>query len=159
MAPLGSPSLLTGKVVPFLIVSLVQTGLLFVCGRILFGMSWGKEPWLLLPVILCTSMAATSLGLLVATLVRSDSQVSAYATTVVIIMAGISGCFMPRQWLPDAMQTISLVTPHAWSLIAYDDILNKATPHPAVVLQSCIWLAAFALLYFILGTWRFARST
>ena len=38
------------------------------CGKLLFGMSWGNAPWLLLPVIVCTSMAATALGLLVATI-------------------------------------------------------------------------------------------
>ena len=66
---------------------------------------------MLIPVIVATSMAATALGLLVATLVRSESQVSAYATILVITMGGISGCFTPRQWLPDAMREFSLTTP------------------------------------------------
>ena len=85
---------------------------------------------MLLPVIFCTSMSATALGLLVATMVRSESQVSAYATILVITMGGVSGCFTPRKWLPDAMREFSLTTPHAWSLMAYEELLCKAAPDP-----------------------------
>ncbi len=115
----------------------------------------GTNPWMLIPVIVATSMAATALGLLVATLVRSESQVSAYATILVITMGGISGCFTPRQWLPDAMREFSLTTPHAWSLIAYDELLTKAVPDPRIVFECCAMLIAFAVVFFIAGSMRF----
>lgn len=153
--PVSSTSLILGKVVPYFLISLVQSALLFVAGRIMFGMSWGEEPWLLFPVVISTSAAATGLGMLIATVVRSEAQVTSVAMLVVLAMAGISGCFTPRDWLPEAMQTMSLATPHAWALIAYDQILN--TPHPALeqVWQCCGWLWAFAAVYFVLGWWRF----
>jgi ABC-2 type transport system permease protein len=155
MAPINPISLLAGKTLPFLFISLIQTAVLFVCGRVIFAFSWGTEPLMLIPVIISTSLAATALGLLVATLVRSESQVSAYATILVITMGGISGCFTPRQWLPDAMREFSLTTPHAWSLIAYDEILTKAVPDPRVVFESCAMLVAFAVVFFIAGSMRF----
>jgi ABC-2 type transport system permease protein len=154
-APVSSTGLLAGKTVPFYFISLAQSGLLFLCGKLLFGMSWGPQPAMLLPVIACTSLAATGLGLLIATLVRTDQQVSAYGNVVVITMAGISGCFMPREWLPDAMQTASLVTPHAWALIAYDELLSTSDPNLWIVLRSCTALAGFAAAFFVLGSWRF----
>lgn len=157
IAPLGPSSVLAGKVVPFFIVSVVQTVLLFLCGRFLFDMSWGPEPWLLGPVIVCTSMAATGLGLLIATWVRTDSQVSAYANFVVITMAGISGCFMPRDWLPPEMLTVSLATPHAWALIAYEQILQEAHPDVWTVFGSSGMLALFAAVFFAVGCLRFGR--
>ena len=85
---------------------------------------------MLLPIILTCSAAATGLGLLVATLVDSEAQVSAYSTSVVILLAGISGCFMPRDWLPETVQTLSLATPHAWALIGYDEVLTAPRPKP-----------------------------
>ncbi len=144
-----------GKTVPFFIVSVVQTLLLFLAGRMLFGMSWGTEPWLLIPVIFATSMSATTLGLMVATVVKTDSQVSAYATSVMIVMAGISGCFLPRDWLPDMMKTISLGTPHAWALMAYREILTTEHPRLGEVFQYCSVLAGFSAVYFLFGAWRF----
>ncbi len=155
IAPIKPTSLLAGKTYPFLIISLVQTAILFLCGRLIFDFSWGTRPWLLVPVIVTTSLAATSLGLLVATLVRSESQVSAYATILVITMGGISGCFTPRQWLPDAMREFSLITPHAWSLIAYEELLGKVVPDVRVVFECCAMLLAFAVVFFIAGSFRF----
>jgi ABC-2 type transport system permease protein len=157
IAPITPVSVLAGKTIPFLIVSLIQAVLLFVCGKLVYQMSWGANPWMLLPVIVCTSLAATALGLLVATLVRNDAQVSAYANAVVIIMAGISGCFMPRDWLPDVMKEISLFTPHAWALIAYYQLLNVPKPDLTVVYESCAMLFGFAVLYFTLGCVRFGK--
>ena len=158
LAPIKPTSLLAGKTVPFLIISLAQTVLLFVCGKLLFGMSWGSSPWLLLPVIFCTSVAATSLGLLVATVVRTESQVSAIANLVVITMAGISGCFMPRKWLPDLLKQISKATPHAWSLMAYDQLLATPVPDVTLVVECCVWLIAFGGLFFLTGSLRFAHT-
>ncbi len=155
IAPVPPTGVILGKTVPFFIVSVVQTVLLFLTGRLLFGMSWGVEPWLLIPVILSTSMAATTLGLMVATLVKTDAQISAYANFVVIVMAGISGCFLPRDWLPDLMKTISLGTPHAWALIGYREILTKDHPRHAEVFQCCGMMVAFSAIYFAVGAWRF----
>jgi len=155
IAPVPNWAILVGKTMPFLIVSLLQTAVLFIAGKLLFGMSWGASPWMLLPIIFSTSAAATGLGLLIATLVRSDSQVSAYATTAVIILAGISGCFMPRKWLPDLMQQISLATPHAWALIAYDQLLANGSPNLAIVWQCAGVLMGFAAGFFLVGILRF----
>jgi ABC-2 type transport system permease protein len=155
IAPVRPISILSGKTMPFLILSVAQTLLLFVCGRIIFDFSWGAYPLMLLPVIFCTSMAATALGLLVATCVTSESQVSAYATILVITMGGISGCFTPRKWLPDAMRELSLTTPHAWSLMAYEELLSKASPDPRMIFECCMMLVAFAVVFFIAGSVRF----
>jgi ABC-2 type transport system permease protein len=155
MAPISEFQIVIGKTLPFLMISLVQCGALFLFGRLLFGMSWGTQPWLLLPVMITTSLSATGLGLLVATIVRTDSQVSAYANFLVITLAGISGCFMPREWLPQGMQTFSLATPHAWALLAYDHVLNDATPSLLEVAKTCAALAGFAAVFLGLGVWRF----
>ncbi|MBI1314353.1 ABC transporter permease subunit, partial [bacterium] len=155
LAPISRSGLLLGKTIPFFIVSLVQSALLFVFGRVLFGMSWGTAPAGLIPVIVCTSLAATALGLLVATLARTESQVSAYGNFLVITMAGISGCFMPRNWQPQLMQKLGLITPHAWALIGYDQLLVQEHLNAAVIGRSCAMLLVFAAAFFAVGWWRF----
>jgi ABC-2 type transport system permease protein len=154
MAPITRTGMMIGKTVPFLVISLVQTGLLFLAGKWLFGMDWGPRPTLLLPVMFCTSVAATSLGLMVATIVRTEAQVSAYGNFLVLTMAGISGCMMPRTWQSELMQKVGLITPHAWALIAYDQILNRPDPEVSVVVKSCLVMLAFAGGFFAIGWWR-----
>lgn len=153
--PVSPTALTLGKVAPYFLISLVQSALLFLAGRLMFGMNWGVQPWLLLPVIFATSAAATGLGMLIATVVRSEAQVTSVAMLVVLAMAGVSGCFTPRDWLPEAMQQFSLATPHAWALIAYDQILNTPAPDLRVVWQCTAWLLGFAAVYFAIGLWRF----
>ncbi|MHC4876607.1 MAG: ABC transporter permease [Planctomycetota bacterium] len=157
IAPVSAFDVVIGKTLPFLVISLLQCGSLFLVGRLLFGMSWGQSPWLLLPILLCTSLAATGLGLLVSTSVRTDSQVSAYANFLVITLAGISGCFMPRDWLPETMQSISLAVPHAWALIAFREALADRPADVTVIARACLVLTGFATAFLTIGCWRFRR--
>ena len=162
MAPLRPSSVLVGKTIPFLLISLLQTIILFVFGRVLFGMTWGNEPWLLLPVIFFTSLAATGLGLVIAMVVKTDSQVSSYSNLIVIMMAGISGCIIPSDWMSSAfLRNASLATPHYWSLNAFGELLKAETPRLSIVAESCGVLLAFAAFFFVLGSvlWRQKLAT
>jgi ABC-2 type transport system permease protein len=155
LAPLPPVAILVGKTLPFYLTSVLQTSILFLTGRLLFQMPWGPEPIYLVPVILCTSSAATALGLLLATLVRTDQQVSSYGTSLVLILGGLSGCFIPRAWLPEMMKTISLGTPHAWALRAFDGVLTSSSVDPALIFDCCAVLLGFAVAFFAVGWWRF----
>ncbi|NLE62064.1 MAG: ABC transporter permease [Planctomycetes bacterium] len=156
-APLGMLAVLVGKTAPFYLVSVLQGVILLAFGRVVFGMSWGREPAMLLVVVASTSLAATTLGLLVAVLVRTDAQVSAYANLLVITLGGLSGCFMPRAWLPETMRQASLAIPHAWSLIAYDQLLIAPMPDMSLVASCCGMLVLFGLAFFAAGCWGFRR--
>ena len=158
MAPISTVSVLFGKTVPFFLTSVLQCSLLFLCGRLLFGMPWGSQPLYLIPVILSTSAAATALGLLLATLVHTDQQVSSYGTTLILTLSSISGCFFPRELFPKAMRQISLFTPHAWSLKAFDAVLTQPNVDPKLIMMCCGMLLLFASVFFTTGWWRF-RAT
>ncbi|QDU79373.1 Inner membrane transport permease YbhR [Polystyrenella longa] len=162
MAPLRPASVMVGKTVPFLLISLAQTILLFLFGRFTFGMSWGTEPLLLLPVIFFTSLAATGLGLVIALIVKTDSQVSSYSNLIVIMMAGVSGCIIPPEWMnSQLLRNTSLATPHYWSLNAFGEILKAETPSLSIVAESCGVLIAFSVFFFVLGSvlWRQKLAT
>lgn len=155
LAPVNRVEVLAGKTIPFYLTSVLQCSMLFVCGRILFGMSWGTAPIYLVPVILCTSLAATTLGLLLATIVHTDQQVSSYGTTLILVLSSLSGCFFPREMFPQMMKRISLFTPHGWALRAFDVALTHPTVEPATIAVCCGMLCLFAVTFFAAGYWRF----
>jgi ABC-2 type transport system permease protein len=159
MAPVDTASLLFGKTVPFYLTSILQCSLLFLCGKVLFGMPWGAQPIYLIPVILCTSAAAASLGLLLSTMVRTDQQISSYGTTLILTLSAVSGCFLPRELLPKIMKQISVFTPHAWSLKAFDAVLNQPIVDPIVIATSCGMLLLFATGFSTTGWWRFRNAS
>ena len=42
---------------------------------------------------------------------------------------------LPRDWMPESLQSVSLVTPHAGALIAYSELLENSIPDFAIVMQ------------------------
>jgi ABC-2 type transport system permease protein len=155
-APLARWQILLGKFLPCLLVSLFQGFFLLACGKLVFGMNWGTEPWLLVPVAVCTSLAAVGLAMLVAGVARTETQVAVYGTLLVLVLAGVSGSMLPREMMPEDMRQISRVTPHAWALDAYSQLLNPDNPTPDVglVLTACGVLTGFGVVFLLLAWWR-----
>ncbi|HEY3787982.1 MAG TPA: ABC transporter permease, partial [Urbifossiella sp.] len=153
-APLSRGQILLGKLLPCFTVSLFQGFFLLLAGKVVFGMNWGPEPWLLVPVVISTSAAAVGLAMLVASVSRSETQVAVYGTLLVLVLGGVSGSLMPRDLMPESMKEASLVTPHAWALDAYSQLL--VNPHPAVgvVMTACAALLGFGAVFLAIAWWR-----
>ncbi len=152
-APLSRGQILLGKLIPCYVLSLGQAVFLLVAGNVVFGMSWGPDPAWLLAVAAATSFAAVGLAMLVASLARTETQVAIYGTLLVLVLAGVSGCLMPRDLMPEEMRQASLVTPHAWALDAYSQLLINPTPELALVAQACAVLVGFGAAYLLLAWW------
>jgi ABC-type multidrug transport system permease subunit len=153
-APLTRTQILLGKFVPCFLLSLGQGLFLMLAGKWVFGMSWGPEPAWLFLVVFTTSLSAMGLALFVAALARTETQVAIYGTLLVLVLAGVSGCLMgDRALMPERMQEISRVTPHAWALDAYRQLLTSPAPVYAVVGQACAVLAGFGLGFVLLAWW------
>lgn len=153
-APITRAQVLLGKLLPCYVVSLGQGVVLLLAGRLLFGMRWGPENWglatqaaCLLLVIVCTSLAAMGLALLVAALAKTEVQVALYGAVPVLVLALIGGCVLPREMMPSETQKLSLFTPHGWALDAYRELLTLPAPNVGIVLESCGVLAAFGAVF------------
>lgn len=152
-APLTRGQILLGKLIPCLAVSLFQGGFLLLAGKIIFGMSWGQQPLLLLAVVASTSVAAMGLAMLVAGVAKTETQVAIYGTLLVLVLAGLSGSLMPRDLMPDAMKEFSKITPHAWALEAYSQLLTSSQPNLAFVGICCVVLVGFGMAFLMLAWW------
>jgi ABC-2 type transport system permease protein len=152
-APLSRAEILMGKLLPCFALSLGQGFFLLLMGRLVFGMKWGPEPLWLIPVVVSTSCAAMGLAMLVASVARTETQVAIYGTLLVLVLAGISGCLMPRELMTEAMKQISRLTPHAWALDAYSQLLLSSTPNLSIVMTSCGVLCGFGVGFLWLAWW------
>jgi ABC-2 type transport system permease protein len=155
-APLTRGQLLLGKLLPALGVSLFQGVFLIVAGKLLFGLSWGPQPLWMLAVVAATAFAASGLAMLVAGLAKTETQVAIYGTLLVLVLAMAGGTMMPRDFMPDWMRVWSHVTPHAWALDAYQQLLLNPEPNLGVVAGACAALVGFGAA-FLLAAWRLMR--
>ena len=55
-------------------------------------------------------------------------QIQGMTTLVLLLMGFLSGSLVPRQFLPETLQKVSLITPHAWALNAYQDLILRHLP-------------------------------
>jgi ABC-type multidrug transport system permease subunit len=162
-APLSKGQILLGKLLPCYLLSVVQAVFLLLAGKVVFGMRWGPDTWsigrqlaMLAPVIASTSLAAMGLALLIASMARTEAQVAIVGTPLVLVLAGMSGCLMPRDLMPEIMKQVSLITPQAWSLEAYLQLLISPTPEVDRVLIACTVLVGFGLGFLALA-WKMLR--
>jgi ABC-type multidrug transport system permease subunit len=154
VAPLTRAQILMGKLLPCLMVSLAQGVFLFTAGWLLFGLTWGSRPDLLLLVVSCTSVAAVGLAVLVASIARTETQVAVYGTLLVLVLGGVSGSLMPRDLMPEKMKSVSLVTPQAWALDAYAQLLGNPSPNVVLILGACGILLGFGVVFTLIAWWR-----
>lgn len=154
VAPLSRGQILLGKLLPCLVVSLIQGFFLLLAGKVVFGMNWGPEPLWLVVVVGCTSFAAVGLAMLVASIARTETQVAVYGTLLVLVLGGVSGSLMPRDLMPESMKQASLVTPHAWALDAYSQLLVNPQPELTVVGTACLALLGFGTAFLTLAWLR-----
>jgi ABC-type Na+ efflux pump permease subunit len=159
-APITRLEILTGKLLPCYLVSLGQAAFLLLAGKLLFGMRWGPDHWPtavqvlgLLPVVLTTSLAAMGLALLVAALARTEIQVAIFGTLLVIALAFISGCLIPRELMPEEVRHFTLITPHAWALDAYRQLMLNPQPNLTLVAWACAALTGFGATFLALAWW------
>jgi ABC-2 type transport system permease protein len=154
VAPIGRAALLVGKVLPYYLINLLQIVAMLGLARLLFGVSLGGAPAGLALVSLAAAAAATGLGVLLAAMARSQAQVGLLSTVAILALAVLGGCFIPRWVMPDWMQRLGLITPHAWAVDAYQDLMVQGYGL-ARVLPKVGALLAFAAAFFGVGAWRF----
>jgi ABC-2 type transport system permease protein len=96
VAPMTRPTMLAGKLLPYYLINLLQITVMLGLSRLLFGIDLGTSPAGLVLVSLAAAATATGLGVLVAALARTDAQVGAISTILLITLAVLGGCFVPR---------------------------------------------------------------
>lgn len=87
-------------------------------------------------------------------LARTEAQIGGLTVLLLLTLSALGGCFVPRFVMPVWLRTVGLVTPHAWALDAYQDLLVRGYGL-FEVLPKVGALAAFAVAFFAIGVWRF----
>jgi ABC-2 type transport system permease protein len=160
VAPISKPALLIGKLLPYYLVNLVQIVLIFAAGIWIVplmgfpALHLGEHPEGLVVVSLATAAAASGLGLLVASLVKTPEATGGLGALIAVMMAAIGGCFVPTFVMPQFMQTLSKIVPHAWALQGYQDVLIRGYG-VGQVMPEVGALIVFAAIFFGFALWRF----
>lgn len=154
-APVRRPVLLAGKLAPFVAVGLAQEAFFFAVGIVAFGLKVGGSPLALAATATAVTLCAVSLGFFVASFGGTEKQVSGFTTIAVLMMGLLGGCMFPRLFMPPTMKSVGLLTPHAWALDAFSEVLTREGTGLADIASPLLALVGFSTAFFLAGLARF----
>ncbi|WP_149274427.1 ABC transporter permease [Pareuzebyella sediminis] len=129
--PVSYATVLGGKTLVFLAISLLQFAVMVMVGIFLFPLIGlpkldisGRLPLLFL-VAFFAGLAAVGLGLLLGTVAKTQEQSAPFGATFVVILAAIGGVWVPVFAMPKFMQVLSHLSPMNWGLNAFYDVFLR----------------------------------
>src|SRR5215471_16915610 len=125
---LGMGGLLLAKWIFIGFLGTMQLTVMFLWGRLAFGVDLFHHIPGFVVMTLCTASAASAFGLVLATLARTRAQLSGYSTILILTMSALGGSMFPRFLMSETMQKIGLVTFNAWALDGYLKVFWRDAP-------------------------------
>ena len=124
-----------------------------------FDMPVGRSLPGLIVVSIAMGLAATSMGMMIASLSKTDKQADTIGTLQGFVLGALGGCIVMGSPVPlynqgGTIETISRLTPHAHALMAYGKLLNQNMGLVDVLPQVGI-LLLFTLVFLLIAVWRF----
>ncbi len=126
VSPVSPLELVLGKVIPYILISLVAAAAVLLVGNILFDVVVAGSYLLLFLVTLIFLVACLGLGILVST--AADTQQTAFmmATTITVLPTFIlSGFVFPIRNMPEVIQAVTYLVPARFYLVALRAIILK----------------------------------
>ena len=149
--PTGNWNILAGKLMGLLAVGWLQSAILIIGGKWLFGVDWGSSPLLIWIVLTGLILSSSGLGLLLSTIAKTHGQVVMFSNIVLLPTSMLAGVYWPYEIMPKVVQRIALLFPQRHAVAALINlIVRKSGPSPEV-LRSCGVLLAFAIAFLGLG--------
>jgi ABC-2 type transport system permease protein len=128
VSPLKPSLLVLGKVIPYILLAMVNTAVILLLGTFMFGMPVKGDLALLIAECLLFVLAALALGILIST--RTDSQQVAMLISLMALMLPtilLSGFIFPIESMPWPLQWLSHIIPAKWFIIIIKNIMLKGT--------------------------------
>jgi ABC-2 type transport system permease protein len=146
IGPVGSGQLFAGKLLGATGVALIQSALLFLIGRLAFGVYNGDSLPALILIVLCFCACIASMGLCLGFAVKQHEKMVGIAILSALGMAAFSGCWWPLEVSPPWMQKAGLVLPSGLALRAFHLLISYGKGFGSV-LPHCAGLAAYATAF------------
>ena len=148
--PAGASYVLAGRIVPAILISFVQSGLLLSVAVFGFGVKIVGNLAVLVIAVAFGALVFITLGFLISSISKSVDSAESLTNVVTLPMFFLGGVFIPLDRLPAAIQTIA----HAMPLTYFSDALRAIMLHDAGFLEIGLDLAAllaFGVVVFALA--------
>ena len=168
VAPINRASVAVGKTLGAATIALLQGTLILLLAP-LIGVSFSIWTVMaLLPLMLLLAVSMGSLGILLATRIRSMEAFQAVMQMLMFPMVFLSGVFFPLEGLPGWMNVLVKVNPATYGVAPIRQIVLGATPsstfainlfgHTLSLWENIALLAVFGVVMILLAMWSFSHQ-
>ncbi len=133
-------------------VAMVQGIYIIVLTLIIFQVSWG-DPVGAVVLLMAFAAVGAGAGVLMGSTFKNEQQASGIGIVVSIGLGALGGCMVPIEIFSPTMQKIAHLTPHAWALDGYAELVRRGG-NTIDILPEIGVLAVYAVVLLALAAWR-----
>ncbi|NUR91544.1 MAG: ABC transporter permease, partial [Nonomuraea sp.] len=150
--PTSARTIVLGEAAGRVAVALAQGLIIMLGSGLLFGVRWG-DPVGAAALLLAFSLVGGGAGMLLGSVARTVQQAVSVGMLAGLGLAAIGGAMVPLDLFTGPMRTVAHLTPHAWALDGFAELLRRNGTVIAILPQLGV-LALFAAALLALGSWR-----
>lgn len=146
--------ILAGHFLAMFIMIFLQLFILILFGQMFLDLPYLGQPLATILMTIVTALFCASLGMLIGTAARSEEQVVVLSLVPMFVLSALGGAWVPLEFTPESFQRIAYMTPIAWVMDGYKDILVRGQGLEALSMAMAV-LLGYAVLLTALAIWRF----
>ena len=156
--PLGRGDLILGYTLAFGLLAVLQSSIAVLFAVTVCGLEIEGPVGLLVTVAVADAVLGTTLGLLASAFARTEFQVVQFMPVIVFPQILLGGIFLPRDQLPEVLETISAWLPLSHAVDALNAIAT-GSEDDAYVLGELLIILAWIVGTVVLGSITLRRRT
>ena len=146
--PITRAEILAGKILTYFTLGMIQYVILLIVGLIV-GVDYGNSIIALILLVSAFVLCITALTFAIATRVTSEDQANSMSTLLALLLAPLGGAWWPLAIVPDFMNIIGHLSPVAWVMDGFNDLIFFGGGLIEVLPEISILLVASAVLFMI----------
>ena len=148
--------IVVGHYLAILLLILMQFMILILFGQLALQVAYFRVPAATMLVAFSTALCISALGLLIGILAKSEEQAVTFSLIPMFVFSGLGGAWVPLEVTGPTFQVIGHLSPVAWGMDGFENIVARGLGFGSVVLPS-LALIGYAILFFTLAVLRFRR--
>ncbi len=150
--PTSIGTIVVGESVGRFGVAMVQGLYIMVLTFFIFRVNWGDPVGALLILVTFSAVGAGA-GILLGATFKNDQQAAGIGVMLSIGLAALGGSMLPLELFGPTMQRVAHLTPHAWALDAFAELVRRGGTTVDILLELGV-LSLYAAVLLILAGWR-----
>ena len=158
VTPIKKYQFITGKLIPFWILALIELIVGLGIGRLLYHLPVNGSLVLLLFFASIYLMVIMGIGLFISAISNSQLQVMFLAFFFILTFILMSGIFTPVESMPDWAVKVNYINPLAYFMRVIRMILLNGSGITDII-NEMIYLSVYAVVILGLATWRYRKAS